>query len=63
MIYLDNSATTLIKPKEVYKKIISVMKDAGGNAGRGGHIMADRAATEIFNTRIKVADFFSIKGL
>jgi cysteine desulfurase family protein len=61
MIYLDNSATTLIKPKEVYKKIISVMKDAGGNAGRGGHIMADRAATEIFNTRIKVADFFSIK--
>lgn len=60
LIYLDNSATTFMKPEAVYNKIISVMKTAGGNAGRGGHLLANRASDVIFDTRILVSELFNI---
>lgn len=60
MIYFDNGATTLKKPSSVYKKIMYVMKKAGGNPGRGGHLMADKASDEIFKTRVAVSEFFGI---
>ena len=49
LIYFDNSATTYLKPDNVYKKIISVMKKQGGNAGRGGHRLANAASDIIFD--------------
>ena len=62
MIYFDNGATSYKKPKSVYKKIIYVMKKAGGNPGRSGHLMAKRASDEIFKTRVLVSEFFNIKN-
>ena len=62
MIYLDNAATTFIKPESVYRKIMYVVKKAGGNPGRGGHLMADRAQNEIFKTRVLACDFFNAKN-
>ncbi len=62
MIYFDNGATSFRKPDSVYKKIIYVMKKAGGNPGRGGHLMAQRASDEIFKARVLVSDFFNIKN-
>jgi len=62
LIYFDNSATTFIKPDAVYERIIDVMKNAGGNAGRGGHKLANAASDVIFDTRLKVCDLFNIKS-
>jgi len=62
LIYLDNAATTFIKPESVYRKIMYVVKKAGGNPGRGGHLMADRAQNEIFKTRVLACDFFNAKN-
>lgn len=58
LIYFDNSATTYIKPDAVYDRIIDVMKNAGGNAGRGGHKLANAASDVIFDARLKVCELF-----
>ena len=60
LIYFDNSATTFVKPEAVYKEIIDVMKYAGGNAGRGGHKLAQLASDVIYDTREKVSHLFNI---
>lgn len=54
MIYLDNSATTLIKPDGVAK----AMADAIGNAGRGAHKLALDSARRIYNCREALCDLF-----
>lgn len=63
MIYFDNSATTLHKPKtvaeEVYRGIVS---KEFGNPGRGSHRAAHRALSELFTTRAAVADIFNLKN-
>ena len=60
MVYLDNSATTLIKPDCVYEEVMRVMKENGGNAGRGGHSMSVLAADVIYKARENVAKLFNI---
>ncbi len=62
MIYLDNSATTLRKPKEVYSEIIRVMNQSGGNPGRGGHKMSVKASDVIFKARENVCKLFNISN-
>ena len=61
MIYLDNAATTLIKPTEVKKAMLEAM-DVCGNAGRGGHDGARKATEIIFEAREKAAKLFGAES-
>lgn len=60
MIYLDNAATTLIKPPEVYEEVLRCMKTAA-NAGRGGYGASFTSSQVIFDTRCLAAKLFNIK--
>lgn len=60
MIYMDNAATTMQKPKEVAEAIcqaLSVM----GNAGRGATEGALSASRIIYGAREKLAAFWQLK--
>ncbi len=57
MIYFDNSATTLYKPKEVVGAVTSVLKNVAVNPGRGGHSMALKGAKIVYSVREKLANF------
>ena len=57
MIYFDNAATTLKKPDEVINAIVNALQTMG-NSGRGVHDAALDASRVIFDTRIRLADFF-----
>ncbi len=59
MIYLDNAATTLIKPEEVYTTVNTVMRSAA-NPGRGGYTQSLKSSEYIFETREKLAKLFNI---
>ena len=62
MIYLDNAATTLIKPHQVYLRSDSVLKKFSANAGRSGHKAALKAAEIIFSARNTIKDFFFLEN-
>ncbi len=57
MIYMDNAATSMKKPKEVIDAVVSAMQNFG-NAGRGVTEASLDAARVIYDTREKLADFF-----
>lgn len=57
MIYLDNAATTLQKPRQVKEAVAEAMCSLG-NAGRGAHEATLGASRILFDTRKKLADFF-----
>ena len=57
MIYLDNAATTMQKPKRVIEAVTNAMCSMG-NAGRGVHEASLGASRTIFETRMKLNDFF-----
>ena len=59
MIYLDNGATTLKKPDSVIEAVVEAMKTQG-NASRGSHGATLTASRSVFNTRIKIAEFFNL---
>lgn len=56
MIYLDNSASTLIKPKNVQRAVCNALNFFTANPGRSGHKAAIKAALEIEKTRECVAN-------
>ncbi len=58
MIYLDNAATSFPKPEAVYREAERVMRECGGNPGRGSHDLALAAAEEIYRCREAVAELF-----
>ena len=58
MIYFDNAATSYPKPYRVKKAVTVFIEDSCGNPGRGGHIMAMKAAETVYGTRKKLAAFF-----
>ncbi len=60
MIYLDNAATTLKKPKSVYTACMYAMKHMS-TPGRGGHYYAMRAAEAAYECREKAAKLFNVK--
>ena len=62
MIYLDNSATTLIKPKEVLKAVNSAVTKYTANPGRSGHNQSIMTALQIEETRRKTKEFFNLKN-
>ena len=58
MIYFDNAATTLVKPKEVLDTLYD-LSFVCGNSGRSSHSYALKSSEVIFNTREKICDFFN----
>jgi len=61
MIYLDNAATTLKKPRDVIKAVNDCIKHYCANPGRSGHRLSLKAAEEVCNCREAVAELFNIK--
>ncbi|MDO4794076.1 MAG: aminotransferase class V-fold PLP-dependent enzyme [Filifactor alocis] len=61
MIYLDNAATTLVKPQRVVDALIAAINHMG-NAGRGATEEALQASRRIYEAREKLADFFGAEN-
>lgn len=62
MIYLDNAATSFLKPDTVYKKYKKTWQKYGANAGRGGHKLALEASMKIYEAAELVAMLFNIEN-
>lgn len=62
MIYLDNSATTYIKPKEVIKAINDALLYYSANPGRSGHNASIKTALKIEEVREQIAQHFNIQN-
>ena len=61
MIYLDNAATTLTKPRCVIDAVVKAM-NTSGNSGRSSHGAAMEASRTVFAARKVLADFFGADG-
>lgn len=59
MIYLDNAATTLIKPPQVERAVREAMRSCA-SPGRGGHAPAMRAAETVYACREEAAALFNL---
>lgn len=59
MIYLDNAATTMIKPLPVGRAVLKAMQTMA-SPGRGGHEPAMRAAKTVFDCRMEAAELFHV---
>jgi len=62
MIYLDNAATSFVKPPQVAQAVYDSFSRIG-NAGRGAHEPTLNASRMIFDTRKKLARLFNIPDL
>ena len=62
MIYLDNAATTLIKPQSVIEEMNDCMKNYCANSGRGGHKLTLKAGEKVYKCRENIAKLFNIKN-
>lgn len=60
MIYLDNAATTNVKPERVIKAVATALKHYSANPGRGGHSASVYAASKVYEVRVKLARYFDI---
>ena len=58
MIYMDNAATTMQKPKEVVRAVAAAMESMG-NAGRGAHGASLSASRTVYDTRELLCRFFN----
>ena len=58
MIYFDNAATTGTKPKSVINAVDYALKNLCANPGRSGHLLSQKAAMTVYNTRAQTAEFF-----
>lgn len=58
MIYLDNAATTGIKPKQVVAASLKALNEYNANPGRSGHYKSLKTAEQIYVCRKKIANFF-----
>ena len=59
MIYLDNAATTMIKPEAVGRAMTDAMRRAA-SPGRGGHVPAMTAAEIVFRCRENASELFNV---
>lgn len=55
MIYLDNSASSFVKPKNVQKAVMNGLNYFTANPGRSGHKQSIKTAMEVESVREKVA--------
>ena len=58
MIYLDNAATTMKKPRCVIDAVLSAMQSMG-NAGRGAHEATLKTSRTVYEARCLLAEFFN----
>ena len=63
MIYLDNSATTRIKPKTVLSAVNQGLTKFSANGGRSGHTLSIETAIAINLVRQKVQKFFHVSKI
>lgn len=54
LVYLDNAATSFIKPKSVYEAVLAAMKSAA-SPGRGGYREAVKASEALYSAREAIA--------
>ena len=59
MIYLDNAATTLVKPRAVGEAVRRALVSAAGYA-RGGYEAASRAGNLVYDCREQAAALFGL---
>ncbi len=57
-VNFDNAATTFPKPVSVRNAAAKAMAELGGNAGRGGHELAQRTSAAVYSARETAAGFF-----
>lgn len=57
-VYFDNAATTFPKPPAVLRAFQNAVHSAGGNPGRGGHILSRRAGAAVYHARETAAALF-----
>ena len=62
LTYLDNAATSFPKPSSVVDAVRDCLLYDCGNAGRGSHKLALRAAERIYECRERLAAFFEADG-
>lgn len=60
-IYLDNAATSLIKPRVVKEAVVKAITYYTANPGRSGHKLSQDVAEIISETRENVLDFLGAK--
>lgn len=60
MIYLDNAATSYIKPESVLRAVCEATCKNSANAGRGGYSAAIKSSEILYETREKLATVFGI---
>ena len=60
-IYFDNAATTHPKPESVYTAADRVLRQ-GGSPGRSAHELALSASKQVFESRLKLAEFLQAKN-
>ena len=58
VINFDNAATTYPKPASVRRAAFLASSQLGGNAGRGGHVLAMRSSQAVYSARETIAGFF-----
>lgn len=58
MVYLDNAATSGIKPESVYTAVDHALRCCSGNPGRSGHSLSVAAGRIVEDARIALAGFF-----
>lgn len=58
MIYLDNAATSGVKPLAVRQAVQRALENYSVNPGRSGYHSAIKASEAIYATRLAVAEFF-----
>lgn len=61
MIYLDNAATSLIKPARVEQAVINAMRTMS-SPGRGSYMPAMKAAEMVYDCRVTIAELFGVHG-
>lgn len=59
MIYLDNSASSFTKPKEVLRAVNYALEKLTANPGRSGHQASINAAFEVLQVREKLANHYN----
>jgi cysteine desulfurase/selenocysteine lyase len=62
MIYLDNSATSFPKPKEVINAVNQSFTKYGANPGRSGHSFSLKTAMKIAEIRAEISEFISAEA-
>jgi selenocysteine lyase/cysteine desulfurase len=61
VIYLDHAATSFPKAPGVAREAARFLEEDAGNAGRGGHVLARRAADALERTRLLLARLLQVE--